>query len=155
MTMSINQMGEGQRLQPLTLVEPSNQQEAGTTPDLTDLLGAAPSRSEAEANLRALLPKLAEELPQIDNNEDERVHFGQVGRIVSVLLHRDVQEGDIHKAMDACLQLNKLERGYCLVHLLGEDSTAENRALWIDIYEQQLSEAIRELTGAMPEQVAA
>lgn len=153
--MSLTEMGEGQRLEPLTLVEPNNDQEVGTIPDLTDLLGTGPSRGEAESLLRLALPKLAGELPLIDSYEDERVHFGQVRRIVSVVLHRDVAEGDIHKAMDACLQLSKLQGGYCLVHLLGEDSTAENRAHWVDIYEQQLAEAILDLTGAMSERVAA
>ena len=153
--MSITQMGEGQRLQPLTLVEPNTQRAQGTVPDLTDLLGMAPSRGQAETGLRILLPKLAAELPLIDSLEDERVHFAQVGRIVSVVLHRDVAEGDIHRAMDACLQMGKLRNGYCLLHMLGEDSTAENRASWIDVYEQQLTEAIRDMTGAMVERVAA
>lgn len=153
--MSITQMGEGQRRQPLTLVGPNIQQAQGTIPDLTDMLGAGPSRGQAETYLRVLLPKLAGELPDIYDYEDERVHFGQVGRIVSVVLHRDVAEGDIHKAMDACLRLDKLQGGYCLVNMLGEDNTAENRLRLVDVYEQQLDEAIRDLTGAIPEQVAA
>lgn len=148
-------MGEGQRRQPLTLVEPNTQQAQGTIPDLTDMLGAGPSRGQAETLLRLLIPQLADQMPWADDRDEFRAHFDQAGRIVSLVLHRDVDQADVDAALEACGAIYDLRMGGCLVHMYGYKNTPENRDYWLDYERQNFTNAVRDLTGAIPEQVAA
>lgn len=153
--MNTIQMGESQRVRPLTLVEPNHQQGTGTTVDLTDMLGAGPSRAQAAAYLNKILPILTENLPWGDGADEQRTHFNQAGRVISVLLHREANQADVDAALEACGAIYDLRMGGCLVHMYGWANTPENRDYWLDYEQQNLANAIRDLTGALPERAAA
>lgn len=147
--MSITELGEGQRLHPLTLVEPTNQQTAGTSFDLTDFTNVGPTRAEAVTLLGQALPELFEALPE------GQEYWDQAGRIIAVLLHRNVNQNFVNEALEACAALYDLRMGGCLVHMYGYANTDKNRDYWLDYERQNLTCAIRNITGDVPEQVAA
>jgi hypothetical protein len=121
---------------------------------LANLLGTPrPSRGQAETYLRLLLPQLADQMPWADDRDTQRVHFNQAGRIVSVVLQREVDQSAVDAALEACGAIYDLRMGGCLTHMYGYANTDENRDFWLSYERQNLTNAIRDLTSAIPEKV--
>lgn len=122
--------------------------------DLTEMLGSAPSRGQAETYLRLLIPKLADQMPWASDRDEQRIHLDQAGRIISIVLHRDVEQSAVDAALEACGAIYDLNMGGCLVHMYGYANTPENRDYWLDYERQNFTNAVRDLTSGIPEKVA-
>ncbi len=112
-------------------------------------------RSHAARTLKAVLPKIWENLPSDESGILLESAQDQGVRVVAVILHRDVDRGYFNEAMDACAALWDLDHGACLVHAYGYANTDENRDYWLDQKRRNLTSAIANLTAGIPERARA
>ena len=124
--------------QAATLNGSSTYQGTASTPD--------PTRAEAVATLRDLLPKLADE----STPEDAENDYWAQAQLVQMTLRRDINRWEVRDAMEALNAIGLLQAGNCLVEMYGWPNTDENRDHWLDQENQNLTGAIHNLTFGIP-----